>query len=67
MSKGNEWTIADIVKTMKRDREIHVHKDAESQAGLRFAIKAMLESKMVKEVHENEDYRFYQLTSLAKG
>jgi hypothetical protein len=66
MSQGNEWTVEDIIKTMQRDREIHVHKTISNQTGLRYQIALLLEKKMVKEVHANEDYRFYQLTSLAK-
>ena len=66
MSKGNEWTVRDIIQSLEKDREIYVHKTISSHKGLRDRIKEMLTQKVVKEVHQNEDYKFYQLTSLAK-
>lgn len=66
MPKGNEWTAQDIIKLLENKREICVHKTIKKDKGLRDNIKGLLTQKVVKEVHQNEEYKFYQLTSLVR-
>lgn len=61
MSRGNEWTTQDVIKSMEKIGEICVHKTIERDKGIRDKIKDLLTQNVVKEVHQNEKYKFYAL------